>query len=102
MGSSQIRSSINLGDKATKKRLEELDLTHYRILHFATHAVVGDEVKWISQPALILSPEGTGKGDDGVVKMSDIFNLRLNADLVVLSACETARGRCLVPRVLSV
>jgi CHAT domain-containing protein len=86
-------SSINLGDKATKKRLEQLDLTQYRILHFATHALVGDEVKWINQPALILSPEGTGKGDDGVLKMSDIFNLRLNADLVVLSACETAGGQ---------
>jgi len=85
-------SSINLGDKATKKRLEQLDLTQFRILHFATHAIVGDEVKWISQPALVLSPEGTGKGDDGLLKMSDIFNLHLNADLVVLSACETARG----------
>jgi CHAT domain-containing protein len=72
--------------------VEQLDLTQYRILHFATHAVVGDEVKWISQPALILSPEGAGKGDDGVLKMAEIFNLRLNADLVVLSACETARG----------
>jgi CHAT domain-containing protein/Tfp pilus assembly protein PilF len=84
--------SINLGSQATRKRLEQLDLTQYRILHFATHAVVGDEVKWISQPALILSPEGAGKGDDGVLKMAEIFNLRLNADLVVLSACETARG----------
>ena len=86
-------SSINLGDQATKKRLEQLDLTQYRFLHFATHAVVGDEVKWINQPALILSPERNGESDDGLLKMSDIFNLRLNADLVVLSACETARGK---------
>jgi len=85
-------SDINLGDKASKKRLESLDLTQYRILHFATHAAVGDEVKWISQPALILSPEGKGTGDDGGLKMGKIFNLHLNADLVVLSACETARG----------
>ncbi len=84
--------AINLGAEATKKRLEELDLSQYRNLHFATHAVMGDEVKWLTQPALIFSPEGTGREDDGVLKMSEIFNLHLNADLVVLSACETARG----------
>ncbi len=85
--------SIYLGSKATKKTLMGLDLTQYHILHFATHAVMGDEVKWINQPALILSPDLTGQADDGLLKMSEIFNLRLNASLVVLSACETARGK---------
>ena len=50
-------NSIYLGSKATKKTLMGLDLTQYSILHFATHAVMGDEVKWINQPALILSPD---------------------------------------------
>jgi CHAT domain-containing protein len=84
--------SIYLGTNATKKVLLALDLSQYRILHFATHAVIGDEVKWISQPALIFSPDGSGTLDNDVLKMSEIFDLRLNADLVVLSACETARG----------
>ena len=86
-------NSIYLGSKATKKTLMGLDLTQYSILHFATHAVMGDQVKWINQPALILSPDLTGEPDDGLLKMSEIFNLQLNASLVVLSACETARGK---------
>ena len=59
-------------------------------MHFTTHAVIGDRVKWVTQPA-ILSPEGTGRGDDGILKMSK--NLRLMRALLVLFACETALER---------
>ncbi len=92
-GISPDSDSVYVGSKATKKALLALDLSQYRTLHFATHAVMGDEVRWITQPALIFSPDGTGAPDSDVLKMSDIFNLRLNANLVVLSACETARGK---------
>jgi len=92
-GISPDSGSVYLGRNATKKALLGLDLSQYRTLHFATHAVMGDQVKWITQPALIFSPDGTGAPDSDVLKMSEIFNLRLNADLVVLSACETARGK---------
>ena len=91
-GISPQSRSVYLGSKATKNALLGLDLSEYRTLHFATHAVMGDQVQWITQPALIFSPEKTGGPDSDVLKMSEIFNLRLNADLVVLSACETARG----------
>jgi CHAT domain-containing protein len=92
-GISPDSGSIFLGVNATKKALLRLDLSQYRTLHFATHAVMGDQVKWIIQPALIFSPDGTGSPDNDVLKMSEIFNLRLNAELVVLSACETAGGK---------
>jgi hypothetical protein len=54
---------------------------------------MGDQVRWITPPALIFSPDGTGSPDNGVLKMSEIFNLRLNAELVVLCACESAGGK---------
>jgi len=82
--------AINLRERATKRRLDRMDLTRYRMLHFATHAVMGDEVKWINQPTLVLSDMGE---ENPFLKMSDIFDLRLDADLVVLSACRTAAGK---------
>jgi CHAT domain-containing protein len=81
--------AINLRERATKRHLQAMDLTRYRILHFATHAVVGDDVRWI-QPTLVLSDAG---GEDPFLTMSNIFELRLDADLVVLSACKTAEGK---------
>ena len=42
---------------------------------------MGEKIKWITQPALIFSPDGSGAPESNVLKMSEIFNLRLNADL---------------------
>jgi hypothetical protein len=92
-GSSRVQFHQSREGRRQGAPREDLDLTQESILHFATHAVVGDRVKWVTQPALILSPEGTGRGDDGILKMSKTFNVRLNAGLFVLSACETALER---------
>jgi len=81
---------INLRDKATVDRLRKMDLTKYRIVHFATHAVLADEVKRILQPALLLSQTGHNDTTANRLQFSDILGLELNADLVVLSACDTA------------
>jgi CHAT domain-containing protein len=84
---------INVRDRASVSRVRELDLSQYRMLHFAAHAVAGDEVGWATQPALILSQE-RGKDDgSGLLQFADILELKLNADLVVLSACDTGLGR---------
>lgn len=66
-------------------------LRDYRIVHFATHAVVNDRAPELS--SLVLSMvDASGVPTDGHVRLHDIFNLELRGDLVVLSACETAIG----------
>ena len=65
------------------------DLDQYRILHFATHGVVtARAAKCAAQPALLTSFGGSGS--DGLLTFKEIFDLRLDADLIILSACDTA------------
>jgi CHAT domain-containing protein/Tfp pilus assembly protein PilF len=84
------RSRIYLGGEATERRLESPDLARYRYVHLATHGIVNEDHPGLSR--LLLAPE-TGSGEDGVVHLGETYNLHLNADLVVLSACDTGRGR---------
>jgi CHAT domain-containing protein len=65
------------------------DLDQYRIIHFATHGVVTARApKCAAQPALLTS--FGGNGSDGLLTFREIFDLHLDADLVILSACDTA------------
>ncbi|MGH7774109.1 MAG: CHAT domain-containing protein, partial [Candidatus Binatia bacterium] len=92
-GVSATSEHVNLGERATVERVREMDLSRYRIIHFATHAVAGDQVGWANQPALLLSQQ-SGKAEvTTLLQFSDILELKLNADLVVLSACETGLGK---------
>lgn len=93
LGSPLSSDAVNLQEQATKKRLREIDLSRYRMLHFATHAVLSEPTQRITQPALVLSLAGSESPHDSFLQMGEIFNLRLNADLVVLSACDTGRGK---------
>ena len=70
-----------------------MDLAGYKVLAFATHALVPGELDGLTQPALALSaPEVAGVEGDGLLTMGEILGLRLDADWVVLSACNTAAG----------
>jgi CHAT domain-containing protein len=84
---------VNLRENATVDRMREMDLSRYRILHFAVHAVLADEVTWATQPALVLSPSAHDHVGGGLLQMADVLGLKLNADLVVLSACNTGLGQ---------
>jgi CHAT domain-containing protein len=65
------------------------DLDNYRILHFATHGLVTPpRPDCPARPALLTS--FGGEGSDGLLSFSEIFDLRLDADLIILSACDTA------------
>jgi tetratricopeptide (TPR) repeat protein len=80
-------TDVRLGRDASAAFLEHADLRDYRVLHFATHAVVDE--RSVAGTALALAP---GAGKTGFVGASDLAALNLRADLVVLSACRSAGG----------
>ncbi len=68
------------------------DLNQFRIVHFATHGLVNTKNPELSGLVLSLFNE-KGEPQEGFLRLYEIYNLRLNADLVVLSGCETALGK---------
>lgn len=84
---------VFLGKRANVRAVQTLDLANRRVLAFATHGLVPGDLNGLAQPALALSaPEVTGTDEDGLLTMDAIMGLRLDADWVVLSACNTAAG----------
>jgi CHAT domain-containing protein len=84
---------IRLGRAANERDIKALDLDAYRYVHFATHGILAGDVPYINQPALVLSQTADLGGEDGFLTMSEVLKLPLRADMVVLSACQTALGR---------
>jgi CHAT domain-containing protein len=85
--------SLYLGRDANEQNVETINLSHYQIIAFATHGLVPGDVDGLTQPALALTaPEVAGVKGDGLLTMEKILALKLDADWVVLSACNTAAG----------
>ncbi|MGB6540143.1 MAG: CHAT domain-containing protein, partial [Xanthobacteraceae bacterium] len=85
--------ALYLGRDANEEKVETLDLSHYRIVAFATHGLVPGDIDGLTQPALALTaPDVAGVKGDGLLTMEKILALKLDADWVVLSACNTAAG----------
>ena len=83
-------SSIFLRKDFSKHRLQTMNLADRRVIAFATHALVPGDLDGLDQPALALSsPEVTGDKGDGLLTTDEILKMKLNADWVVLSACNT-------------
>ncbi len=85
--------NIKLDMDASKSEILKSDLGNYRFIHFATHGLLSGDIPYILEPALVLSQPGNRNPEDGFLKMSEILELKLNADAVVLSACKTALGK---------
>jgi CHAT domain-containing protein len=83
-------SKVYTGPTAREELVKEQS-ARYRILHLATHGILNDLSPMYSH--VMLSQTPTKNEEDGLLEAWEMMNLDLNADLVVLSACETARGR---------
>jgi CHAT domain-containing protein len=88
-----LTRDVFTGARASEKTIKTLNLAGYRVIVFATHGLVPGELDGLTQPALALSAPSVADGDgDGLLTMEEILALRLNADWIVLSACNTAPG----------
>jgi CHAT domain-containing protein/Flp pilus assembly protein TadD len=89
------KDDVKLGTFASETTVKQTKLDDYRIVYFATHGLVAGEVekfaKVKAEPALALTiPDTPTELDDGLLTASEVAQLKLNADWVVLSACNTA------------
>lgn len=86
------RTQVALRYDANREAILGGSIAHQRIIHFATHGII--DTRHPEMSGLILSMfNKRGQYQDGYLRLSDIYNLKLSADLVVLSSCESALGK---------
>jgi CHAT domain-containing protein len=86
-------SDIKLRKEASETNVKRAALADYRVVYFATHGLVAGDIKGLAEPSLALSvPKEPSDLDDGLLTASEVAQLKLNADWVVLSACNTIAG----------
>jgi CHAT domain-containing protein len=86
-------ADIVLGTDFTKAHLLQGELRGFRIIHLATHALMATDLSCRHEPTIVVSADpAAGNADSAFLGPSEILSLRLDADLVVLSACNTGSG----------
>jgi CHAT domain-containing protein/tetratricopeptide (TPR) repeat protein len=84
-------TAVLVGAKASEQAVRSMTLSDRKVIMFATHGLVPGDLNGLSQPALAMSaPEVAGTSGDGLLTVDEIIGLRIDADWVVLSACNTA------------
>jgi len=81
------RTRVYLEEQASEARIKTPEMEQYRFIHLATHGLANKATPELSH--LRLAEEDTTAAEDGILYLSEVYNLRLNAELVVLSACQT-------------
>jgi CHAT domain-containing protein len=82
--------SIHISDQASERIVKATELQNYKVVAFATHGLIAGDLG-LGEPALVLTPpELASEVDDGLLTASEVANLKLDADWVILSACNTA------------
>src|SRR4029077_17211380 len=84
-----LDKDVFVGAAANEHTVETMTLSDRRVIAFATHGLVPGDLNGLNQPALALSAPASGIGGDGLLSMDEVLGLKLNADWVVLSACNT-------------
>ena len=88
-----MASEVFLGVAANERNVKNADLASHVVVAFATHGLVPGDLDGLDQPALALTaPEVANVGGDGLLRLDEVLGLKLDADWVVLSACNTAAG----------
>jgi CHAT domain-containing protein len=89
-----LEQDVFLGAQASEGAVKNTGLSGYRVISFATHGLVPGDLDGLTQPALALSaPEvANDPNNDGLLTLGEILGLKLDADWVVLSACNTGSG----------
>ena len=83
--------SLVLGETASEATVRTIDLSRYRVVAFATHGLLPNELRCQSEPSLVLTPPSVASAaQDGLLASSEIAQLVLDADWALLSACNTA------------
>jgi hypothetical protein len=86
------RSDMLLREAATESAFRSKSLAQYDVIHFATHGLIAEDIPGLTESALLLTVGDEHDGhDDGLLSASEVSRLSLNARLVILSACNTAR-----------
>jgi CHAT domain-containing protein len=87
------RSQLLIGPEATETMVKQAPLEQARVIAFATHGLVGGALRGVVEPGLVMTPPPIPSAlDDGLLTASEVAQLRLDADWVILSACDTSAG----------
>lgn len=85
------QADVHLQEQASEASVKRLDLSDFRVIAFATHGFMADDFKGLAESALVFTPPRRGsEQDDGLLTASEVAQLKLNADLVILTATSTA------------